>query len=73
VWELEAAIGVMFFALAMPLLVFPLLRWTYTRFGRLPAVPTVTALATVLYGLGLVAFALFPIPADSAALCVNLS
>jgi glycopeptide antibiotics resistance protein len=69
VWELEAGIGVLLFLLVLPVVSFPMLRGAYTRYGRLPAVPTITGLGALLYGVGLVAFTLFPIPADSAAAC----
>ena len=70
-WITEAEIAVLLFVLAIPVLVFPAVHGLYRRYDRMPFLPSALVGAAVLYAFGLVAFTLFPIPADSAAACAN--
>ena len=51
------------------LLTFPILLIEYIRFHRLPKGRVIVLYFLMLYALGLVAFTLYPLPADSAAFC----
>ena len=69
IWELEAAIAVLLFALAVPVLLLPAVNYLYGRYGRLAGLPLLTLCLGALYGFALIAFTLFPIPADSGEAC----
>lgn len=69
VWELEAGIAVMLFALAAPVLLIPAVRRLYRTYGRAAGWPTALLGLGGLYGFALVAFTQFPLPSGSADAC----
>lgn len=67
VWELEAELAVLFFALLVPILLAPFVHRLYRDYGHFAGAPAALAIAAGLYGCALVAFTLFPLP-DAASL-----
>ncbi|MBW4716745.1 VanZ family protein [Saccharothrix obliqua] len=61
----------MLFALVVPLAVLPWVHVQYRRFGRLRGWSAFVAAAGVLYGCGLVAFTLFPLPVVDSDFCTK--
>ena len=51
------------------ILTFPILAIEYIRYHRLPKGKTIVIYFLILYALGLVAFTLYPLPADPATFC----
>ncbi|MEV0675653.1 VanZ family protein [Actinosynnema sp. NPDC050436] len=67
----ESIVALILFALVVPLAVLPWVHRQYRRFGRLRGWSAVVAAAGVLYGCGLVAFTLFPLPVVTPDFCAG--
>ncbi|MEU5692935.1 VanZ family protein [Actinosynnema sp. NPDC020468] len=67
----ESVIAVVLFALLVPVAVLPWIHWQYRRFGRLRGWTAFVAAAGALYGCGVVAFTLFPLPTVTADFCTG--
>ncbi|CAL9413786.1 hypothetical protein SUDANB95_01700 [Actinosynnema sp. ALI-1.44] len=65
----ESIIAVLLFALVVPLVALPWVAWQYRRVGRLRGWSAFVAAAGILYGCGLVAFTLFPLPTITPDFC----
>ncbi|WP_367128621.1 VanZ family protein [Saccharothrix sp. HUAS TT1] len=65
----ESIITLVLFALLAPVAVLPWVHWQYRRRGRLTGWSAVVAAAGALYGCGLVAFTLFPLPVVTDGFC----
>lgn len=68
-WLVEGAISVLLFVTALPLLIAPLLYVVYRRYGRFAGPPAFWALVTLFYGLGVLAFTVFPLPDVHPGFC----
>jgi len=69
IWFVEAGISVLLFVMAVPLLIAPLLYVVYRRYGRFAGPPAFWAIITVFYGLGVLAFTVFPLPDVHPGFC----
>ncbi|MEU6152063.1 VanZ family protein [Actinosynnema sp. NPDC047251] len=67
----ESIVAFILFALVVPLAVLPWVHRQYRRFGRLRGWSALVAAAGVLYGCGLVAFTLFPLPVVGPDFCTG--
>ncbi|WP_246019410.1 VanZ family protein [Saccharothrix australiensis] len=67
----ETIIAFILFALVVPLAALPWVHLQYRRYGQLRGWSAVVAAAGVLYGCGLVAFTLFPLPAVTPDFCLD--
>ncbi|MCE6997254.1 VanZ family protein [Saccharothrix sp. S26] len=67
----ESIITLVLFALLVPVAVLPWVHWQYRRRGRLRGWSAVVAAGSALYGCGLVAFTLFPLPDVTAEFCTS--
>ncbi|MEU4804266.1 VanZ family protein [Actinosynnema sp. NPDC023587] len=67
----ESIVAIVLFALVVPLAVLPWVHRQYRRFGRLRGWSALVAAAGVLYGCGLVAFTLFPLPVVTPDFCAG--
>ncbi len=65
----ESIITLVLFALLVPVAVLPWVHRQYRRHGRLRGWSAVVAAASALYGCGLVAFTLFPLPDVTGEFC----
>ncbi|MFE9750591.1 VanZ family protein [Saccharothrix saharensis] len=65
----ESIITLVLFALVVPVAVLPWVHWQYRRRGRLSGWAAVVAAGSALYGCGLVAFTLFPLPDVTGGFC----
>ena len=68
-WLVEGEISVLLFVMALPLLIAPLLYVVYRRYGRFAGAPAFWAIITAYYGLGVVAFTVFPLPDTHPDFC----
>lgn len=68
-WLIEAEISVLLFVMAFPLLIAPLLHVVYRRYGRFAGPPAFWAVITTFYGLGVLAFTVFPLPDVQPGFC----
>ena len=69
----ESIITLVLFALVVPVAVLPWVHWQYRRHGRLRGWSAVVAAGSALYGCGLVAFTLFPLPVVTERFCAGRS
>ncbi|MEV8442389.1 VanZ family protein [Actinosynnema sp. NPDC051121] len=69
----ESVITLVLFALLLPVAVLPWVHWQYRRRGRLHGWSAVVAAGSALYGCGLVAFTLFPLPDVTGEFCTGRS
>ena len=69
----ESIITLVLFALLVPVAVLPWVHRQYRRHGRLRGWSAVVAAAGALYGCGLVAFTLFPLPIVTDGFCAGRS
>ncbi|WP_181320695.1 VanZ family protein [Saccharothrix carnea] len=67
----ESIITLVLFALLVPVAVLPWVHWQYRRHGRLRGWTAVVAAAGALYGCGLLAFTLFPLPDVTSGFCTG--
>ncbi|MFD0206132.1 MULTISPECIES: VanZ family protein [Saccharothrix] len=67
----ESIITLVLFALLVPVAVLPWVHWQYRRHGRLRGWTAVVAAAGALYGCGLLAFTLFPLPDVTGGFCTG--
>ena len=68
-WSSDAVLSVVFFLLLVPVALLPALYRLYGRYGRFAGGPAVLLAVAGLVGCSLVAFTLFPLPAEDALRC----
>jgi glycopeptide antibiotics resistance protein len=71
IWELEGGLAVLFFVLLVPVVLAPFVHRIYRDYGRFAGAPAALAMALGLYGCALVAFTLFPLPAEASLQCTK--
>ncbi|MFD1151734.1 VanZ family protein [Saccharothrix hoggarensis] len=69
----ESIITVVLFALLLPVVVLPWVHRQYRRYGRLRGWSAAVAAGSALYGCGLIAFTLFPLPTVTEGFCPDRS
>ena len=69
VWELEAGIAVLLFAITLPLAIGPMVYLHYRRHRHFSGWSAFLTILTLLYGWALVAFTLFPLPTANDEFC----